>query len=84
MEVLIFSAWGLGTHYFSWDRPTRSGPGNGGKGCTQGPSFELETSIMAHHSSTTAEQAAGVADSIFPQSKGFQASRFWTIPKRNI
>lgn len=84
MKVFIFSAWGLRTHYFSWDRSTRSGAGNGGKGCTQEPSFELETSIMAHHSSTTAGQAAGVADPIFPQSKGFQASHFWTIPKRII
>lgn len=84
MKVFIFSAWSLPqlrTHYFSWDRPSRSGAGNVGKGCTQGPSFELETSIMARHSSsTTAGQAAGLAYSIFPQSKGFQAT-FGQFPK---
>lgn len=76
-ENVYFLFRGVRTHYFSWDWPTRSGAGNVAKGFTQGPSFELETSIMAcHSSSTTAGQVAGLADSILPQSKGFQASHF--------
>lgn len=83
--MFIFSAWGLRTHCFSWDRNTRSGAGSVDKGCTQGPRFGSEMSIMAHHSSsTTAGQAAGLAYSILPQSKGFQASHFCPIPKGNI
>ena len=77
---------------FSWDKPTRSGAGNVGKGCTQGPSFGLETSIMAHHSSSTIAglgavqlllHAAGLAYSIFPQNRGLGASHSWTNPKGN-
>lgn len=83
MKVFIFSAWGLRIHYFSWDRPTSLVLGMWAK-AAQGLSFESETSSRAHHSSTTAGQAAGLAYSVFPQGKGFQASHFWTIPKGNI
>lgn len=98
MKGFVFSAWGLTTAQtcccgtFSWDKPTRSGAGN--MGCTQGPSFGLETSIMACHSSSSTIvwqgaiqlllHTAGLAYSIFPQNRGFGASCSWINPKGNI
>lgn len=99
MEGFVFSAWGLTIAQDSllWDLlldVPRSGAGNMGKSCTQGPSFGLETSIMTCHSSSSTIagpgavqlllHAAGLPYSIFPQNRGFGASHSWTNPKGNI
>lgn len=64
--------------------------GHMGKGCTQGPIFGLETSIMARHSSSTIAgqgatqpllHVAGLAFFIFTQNRGLGASPSWTHPK---
>lgn len=69
----------LRTHDCSWDRPSSSAAESVGKGCTQGPSSELETSIMA-----AALQGRGSSASLqLPSKRRISGCHFWTIPKGN-